>query len=216
MSAYNESYLDDAMCNLGEMLDYAVNDCGYDLEEFYEWFAFSEIGAMFAVGNPKYVTGMSGVELARAVIYRIKCERENRELSRNLNRSKEYWTGWSLAYYQHHKDIAFSDLVRHGLTADFVISKYILHEADITKFVEVADAVIEAQIDNRESTLRRLRKYYQLTQKMLSEKSGVSLRMIQLYEQGQNDISKAQANVVMALAHALNCRVEDIVKKDVS
>lgn len=36
MNAYSELYLDDAMCNLGGMLDYAVNDCNFNLEEFYE------------------------------------------------------------------------------------------------------------------------------------------------------------------------------------
>ena len=30
MNAYNESYLDDAMQNLGDMVEYAVGDCGYD------------------------------------------------------------------------------------------------------------------------------------------------------------------------------------------
>ena len=32
MSAYGIEYLDDAMRNLGEMTDYAVNACGMDLE----------------------------------------------------------------------------------------------------------------------------------------------------------------------------------------
>lgn len=34
MSAYGIEYLDDAMRNLGEMTDYAVNACGMDLEDF--------------------------------------------------------------------------------------------------------------------------------------------------------------------------------------
>lgn len=60
--------------------------------------------------------------------------------------------------------------------------------------------------------LRRLRLYHNLTQKQLSERSGVSLRMIQLYEQGQNDITKAQAQVVCNLAKALDCSVEKLLK----
>ena len=35
--------------------------------------------------------------------------------------------------------------------------------------------------------------------------------MIQLYEQGQNDISKAQVSVVVNLAHVLHCSVEDLI-----
>ena len=37
MSAYGIEYLDDAMRNLGEMTDYAVNACGMDLEDFWKF-----------------------------------------------------------------------------------------------------------------------------------------------------------------------------------
>lgn len=40
----------------------------------------------------------------------------------------------------------------------------------------------------------------------MNQASGVSLRMIQLYEQGQNNLSKAQANVVKSLAKKTACR----------
>lgn len=58
------------------------------------------------------------------------------------------------------------------------------------------------------SEIRRARGF---TQQQLSDASGVTLRMIQLYEQRQNDISKAQVNVVISLANALGCRVEDLI-----
>lgn len=35
--------------------------------------------------------------------------------------------------------------------------------------------------------------------------------MIQLYEQKQNDINKAQVNIVISLAKALGCDVEDLI-----
>ena len=87
-----------------------------------------------------------------------------------------------------------------------------LHEADINKFVEVADILIESIESEEESALKRIRTYYNYTQKELSERSGVSLRMIQLYEQGRNDLSKAQAGVVLALANALHCEVTDLIE----
>ena len=213
MNAYSELYLDDAMSNLGGMLDYAVNDCGYDIETFFEWFSYSRIGASFEKGNPKYVTGMSGVELARELIWQLTGKRAEVVPRQELDCSKEYWTGWVLAYYQNQRNMHFSDMIDSGLTADYVISKYILHEADISKFVEMADTLIEVSDANKakESVLRRFRTYYGLTQRQLSEKSGVTLRMIQLYEQGQNDLSKAQAKVVLALARALDCSVEELL-----
>ena len=36
MHAYNELYLNDAMNNLGNMMEYAVYDCGYEPQEFFE------------------------------------------------------------------------------------------------------------------------------------------------------------------------------------
>lgn len=36
--------------------------------------------------------------------------------------------------------------------------------------------------------------------------------MIQLYEQKQNDISKAQVNIVLNLAKVLGCEVEDLIE----
>ena len=36
--AYNELYLDDAMKNLGDMVHYAVADCGYEVDEFFRIF----------------------------------------------------------------------------------------------------------------------------------------------------------------------------------
>ena len=38
MHAYDEQYLDDAMRNLGEAADYAVNACGISLQKFFDLF----------------------------------------------------------------------------------------------------------------------------------------------------------------------------------
>ncbi len=48
-----------------------------------------------------------------------------------------------------------------------------------------------------------------LSTQQLADASGVALRMVQLYEQRQNDLSKAQVGVVISLAKALGCEVED-------
>lgn len=211
MNAYNELYLNDARCNLGEMLDYAVYDCGYGAEEFFSWFVYSAIGRQFEIGNPKYVTGMSGVELARDVIYLVLGEACDVEPSQSIERSREYWAGWSMAYYQWLRGIHFSDMLRHGLTVERVLSMYVLHEADVKKTVEAFDVVLSSKQDEKLSALKRLRAYAGYTQKELSEVTGVSLRMVQLYEQGQNELSKAQANVVLRLAKALHCNVDDLI-----
>lgn len=60
--------------------------------------------------------------------------------------------------------------------------------------------------------LEAIRKASRYMQQQLSEASGVTLRMIQLYEQWQNDINKARVDVVVSLAHTLGCEVEDILE----
>ena len=59
--------------------------------------------------------------------------------------------------------------------------------------------------------LTEIRNERELSQRQLSEKSGVSVRMIQYYEQGFKDINKASAETIYRLAKSLNCKMEDLV-----
>jgi transcriptional regulator with XRE-family HTH domain len=61
-------------------------------------------------------------------------------------------------------------------------------------------------------SLRERRIGQALTQKQLSEKSGVNLRMVQKYENGEKDINKAQAITLHLLAQALDCTIEDLLE----
>lgn len=211
MSAYSELYLDDAMNNLGDMIEYAVCDLGFDPDTFFGWFISSGIASRFEKGNPKYITGMSGFELAEAVLTETNVIYEKREPSYIEFKGREYWAGWILAYYQWVTGKRFEDMVRDGLALSTVLSMYILHEADESKFVDAANEIIARNKEDRKSKLSEIRKARGFTQQELSEASGVTLRMIQLYEQKQNDISKAQVTVVLNLAKALGCEAEDLI-----
>ena len=210
--AYSELYLDDAMLNLGDMVDYAVCDLGFEPDEFFGWFISSGIASRFEKGNPKYVGGMSGYELADAVLTATNVSYKKKEPSYSDFKGREYWAGWILAYYQWYTKKRFKDMVKDGLSRSTVFSMYILHEADVSKFVEAADEVIARNKENRKSKLSEIRKARGFTQQQLSDASGVTLRMIQLYEQRQNDINKAQVNIVLNLAKALGCEIEDIIE----
>ena len=210
-NAYSELYLDDAMNNLGDMVEFAVCDLGFDPDEFFGWFISSGIASGFEKGNPKYVTGMSGFELADAVLNATNVSYDKREPSYMEFKEREYWAGWILAYYQWETGKRFEDMVKDGLTLSTVFSMYILHEADESKFVESANEIIRRNKEKRKTKLYEIRKARGFTQQQLSEASGVTLRMIQLYEQKQNDISKAQVTVVIRLAKALGCEVEDLI-----
>ena len=77
------------------------------------------------------------------------------------------------------------------------------HEMDIHQFI---DAVLEIQsLKHTESKLRRLRKYAAFSRSQLAERSGVPVRTIQQYEQGQKDIKKASFAAILNLSRALSC-----------
>lgn len=61
------------------------------------------------------------------------------------------------------------------------------------------------------SNLKKIREQKLMTQAELSEKSGVSIRMIQYYEQGAKDIKKGNVMAVLSLADALGCDIRDII-----
>ena len=62
------------------------------------------------------------------------------------------------------------------------------------------------------SNLKKIREERNITQAKLSEISGVNLQMIQKYEMGVRDINKAQGITLHALAQALECKIEDLLK----
>ncbi|MGC2873043.1 helix-turn-helix domain-containing protein [Ihubacter sp. mB4P-1] len=88
---------------------------------------------------------------------------------------------------------------------------YTLHEADITKFVDIANARIKECFPD--TNLKRFRVAYGCTQAELAEKSGVGLRSIQMYEQRNKDINKASVDTVYRLAKTLGCIMEDLIEK---
>ena len=60
--------------------------------------------------------------------------------------------------------------------------------------------------------IKQFRKKRKLTQEQLSILSGINLRTIKSYEQGENDILKAQGETLIKLAKTLDCSVEDLLK----
>jgi len=60
--------------------------------------------------------------------------------------------------------------------------------------------------------LKAMRVSKGMTQKDLAEKSGVNIRMIQDYEQGNKNINHAWVDTVIKLADALECDIRDIIE----
>jgi len=201
------------MNNLGDAFDYAVYDCKYELADFYSFFLVSGVADAFGKGNPKYVAGLSGPEITKEVLFKTKGSRPDAAISENVDKSAEYWSGWILAYYQWYTGRSFSDLHKDGVTMEHLLDLYpMLHEADITKFVDITNRFIEQNTKSNVTNLQKIRKAANMTQRSLADESGVSLRMIQLYEQRNKDINKAQAITLSKIARALGCKTEDLLE----
>ena len=61
------------------------------------------------------------------------------------------------------------------------------------------------------SKLKEMRLKRNLSQSQLAYLSDVNIRNIKTYEQNENDINKAQVNILLSLARVLNCSIEDIL-----
>lgn len=210
MVAYNEMYLNDAMENLGEAVDYAVNTCDLDMDEFLGLFSISEAARQFEKGNPKYVSGMSGTELVREIMKAANYNTAMPEVKVEYDASREYWCGWILAYYNWESGIGFRNILRR-ISAENLLRMYeTLHEAPEEKALETLDDIMNR--DNEVRRLQQLRRVYGYSQSMLAKKSGVNLRTLQQYESGAKDINKASATTLKSLADTLGVRLEDLME----
>lgn len=135
-------YLRDAMRNLAVMLDCGVRKYGYPIGEFYLKFLSCEVSRQFAAGNPRYLVGMSGAELADSVV-EASGGTVLKENDGTYTVGPEYWAGWVLAYYQWLSRRSFAYMHKKGLGINEVLSMYYpLHEADLSKFAAAADGII--------------------------------------------------------------------------
>lgn len=209
--AYNESYLSHAMGALATMMDCGINKCGFSPELFYHMFLTSGVAAQFEKGNPRYIAGMSGAELTDHITERTM----GKVLPSNdgtYSTSPEYWAGWVLAYYQWESGKSFRFLQDNGLDIKKVIALYHpLHEADIDKFADTADAIILNHIETSASPVKKARERIGITQKELSERSDVSLRMIRAYEQKKQPLSNASFSTVSSIASILHIEANDLM-----
>ena len=209
--AYHEMYLSSAQSSLGDAFDYAVNACGVAGDVFVGLFVASSISKRMANGEPVLIVGRSGVELVDDIIFETTGNGARARQRDHIGRSPEYWVGWAIAYYQWFSGRTYGDIF-HALAFDDLLRLYrTLHEADVIKFVDVAEERVRAC--RPDTNLKRIRTAYGCIQAQLASMSDVGLRSIQMYEQRNKDINKASVATVHRLAQALGCTVEDLMER---
>ncbi len=194
------------MDTMGTMLDYAVNTKKLDIDYFFNLFIGRGISREFENGNPMFITGKSGIELYQAVTFDYY---NQAQAQYHMGRSCEYWIGRTVCYYQWHSGRSFGEIA-----STYPLSKMrqlypTLHEADIMRSVEYLDI----QFITKVSRLRNIRMQRRITQQQLSTLSGVPVSTIRKYESEPETINYSQINILMALAHVLNCNPTDFLSK---
>ncbi len=199
--AYNKIYLEGVMKNLAALFDIAINAEGYDEDEFANIFQKSDIASGIQNGVPDMLAGKSATELLIELLGK-DCEYTHIP----IDRTPQYWAGWVLAYAQWYLNKSFAQILSVVPFSHLVNMYHPYHEADEMKTIEIIQDLFP-----KTSALKRLRQERNLTQEQLAALSGVNVRSIRSYEQGSNDLSKAQGETLMMLAKALNSTVEDLL-----
>ena len=209
--AYQEIYLSNAQAMLGDAFDYGINACHIPGSSFVKLFAASTISKRLENGEPSYLSGKSGIEVAREILAETTGKVPDAAPQEHFDRSREYWIGWAVAYYQWFSGRSYSDIFQVVTFEELQRMYDPLHEADITKFADILDARMRESF--ADTNLKRIRTAYGCTQAELAKRSGVSLRSIQMYEQRNKDINKASAETLLRLSKVLGCTMEDLMEK---
>lgn len=205
--AYDEVYLDGAMIRLGDMLEYACLDCGYDPDSFWKMFIHSGVSRKFGIGDFSIVAGKSGPEIARLVLFSEDHRTTFPEPSWREDRSEFYWCGWVLAYYQWYTSQSF-EKIWNDISIRTLQKCYItLHEADISKTVEIMKSLQKSTVKQPLATLRIIRGF---TQKELAERANMSISQLQRLEYGDRKTENLTLKTALALANALSVSINEL------
>ena len=207
---YSESQLNRFMDKMGDAFDYAINDCKIDGTEFVKMFVASTACKKIENGEASYISGKSGAEIAIECIYEITGKELSIEPSEKYSRSAQFWCGWAVCYYQWWSSRRYADIFKSVSYEDMLGLYQTLHELSVEKIASVINEKVRAVF--YETNLKRIRTAYGCSQRELAEMSGVSLRSIQMYEQRNKDINKAQSESLYRLSKVLGCTMEDLLE----
>ncbi len=142
--AYSELYLSDAQRSLSDAFDYGIVLCGLPCDLFARKFSESQACHQFEKGNPSYIAGRSGIELARLFIAEKECPGGcYPDPVPSVEKSRAFWAGWALAYYQWSRNVTFKSLFARVPLTDILAMYHPYHEEDILNFCEALDGRLQ-------------------------------------------------------------------------
>ena len=159
------------------------------------------IGRVWERGDARYLAGRSGDELFTELTGRPTDPEEH-----DFELSAGEWCGRVLCRAQWEFGCTFEALLKTVSLAELQRMFSSRRRAPVG---ETVDALHDRLYPG--SALKSLRLRRGLSQTQLALVSGVTLRSIRAYEQGDLDISKAQYDTLCALAHSLQCSVPELM-----
>ena len=140
-TAYDRVFLDANCRSFGLAVEYAVHRLGMDLDAFFEAFLTSGIAPFVEDGGWDICDGgCPGWALARKILGDAPREKAPDPGWRS-GRTREYRTGWALAWYQWKKAEPFADILGDVLASEIVGMELPYRKADLTGFGDALDAI---------------------------------------------------------------------------
>lgn len=96
LHSYQKMYLSKAQAVLGETFDYAINTCKIPGESFIKQFVVSSVSKRMENGEPAYLVGKSGIEIAADIVAETTGKELTEKPTDRFERSIEYWIGWTI------------------------------------------------------------------------------------------------------------------------
>ncbi len=207
---YSEIYLDDAIRNMGEMIEYGEEACGVKQNLLLRMFIRSGYASRWEKGDPRVICGLSGTELCSRLIEEF-CEGRDTKPAPivRYDTGEAYWRGFVLAYYQWRSGRTFSEILTFIGREDLQRMYTAYHTVSEEKTADELEALLQ-----RRDTISRLqlyRKRLAMTQQELAVRSGVNLRTLQEYEAGRKNLRQAAAEKVLSLSAALWCSPSELI-----
>ena len=195
---YNEMYLN----RIRELSALIFEICLYDLN-------MKDIDFIDKVIDSSIINDLSNADVD--IIGRSSIELIYELLNIKINKNNylykdEYWIGFNIAYLSWYYNKSFKEVLSEVNLNEFRKLYITYHEMDGRHLKDYLSTRLGVKSKLKEMRLKR-----RLSQSQLAYLSNVNVRNIKTYEQNENDINKAQVNILLSLARVLNCSIEDIL-----
>ena len=140
---YDEVYLEPVQKNLGFFFQMALHNLKLAPEIVQDAFLTSQIPEQIEMGNPDFLCGKSGYELALIAFPQVITDKIIKQaVSEPFYPEAEYWSGTILAYIQWKSGKTFSEILSRYPLERILSNYHLMHEADITKMAEIIKSTL--------------------------------------------------------------------------